>query len=136
MTYASSGDARASRRSRGLNTCGATALATILLLGSAAAQAEVVFHRGNIADPATLDPHHTSATYEANVLLGRKTVPDTSRIHLLKIGVQLRLEPEWKHVDLFEKYRSARCAGKYGFVPGRVSPAVCISKQFRFEELF
>ncbi len=43
------------------------ALASVVL-SSAAAQAETVLHRGNIADPATLDPHHTTATYEANVL--------------------------------------------------------------------
>ncbi len=43
-------------------------LASGLLLGTVAAQAEIVFHRGNSADPATLDPHRTSTTYEANIL--------------------------------------------------------------------
>ena len=32
------------------------------------AQAQVVYHRGNTADPETLDPHKTSTVYEAHVL--------------------------------------------------------------------
>lgn len=47
---------------------GVAALASLLMLGSVAVQAEIVFHRGNTAEPATLDPHFTTATYEAHVL--------------------------------------------------------------------
>ena len=43
-----------------------TALAATIVAGSAlAAQAEVVFHRGNTGEPETLDQHRTSTTYEA-----------------------------------------------------------------------
>ena len=35
---------------------------------SSAALAEVVYNRGNAADPETLDPHKTSTTYEAHVM--------------------------------------------------------------------
>ncbi len=51
-----------------LATRGIALLASCLLFGAVAAQAEIVFHRGNTAEPATLDPHRTSTTYEANVL--------------------------------------------------------------------
>lgn len=45
------------------------ALAGLLLLGaSVAASAEVVYNRGNSAEPETLDPHRTSTIYEAAVL--------------------------------------------------------------------
>ncbi|MEZ5826196.1 MAG: peptide ABC transporter substrate-binding protein [Geminicoccaceae bacterium] len=45
------------------------ALAAILLLGSTAlASAEAVYHRGNSAEPETLDQHLTSTVYEANIL--------------------------------------------------------------------
>ncbi|CAN5452856.1 peptide ABC transporter substrate-binding protein [soil metagenome] len=43
----------------------ATALVTI---GSSAAFAEMVYNRGNSADPESLDPHKTSTTYEAHIL--------------------------------------------------------------------
>ncbi len=33
-----------------------------------AASAEVVFNRGNSADPESLDPHKTSTVYEAHIL--------------------------------------------------------------------
>ena len=46
-----------------------TALAATLVAGSAlAAQAEVVYHRGNTGEPETLDQHRTSTTYESNIL--------------------------------------------------------------------
>ena len=40
----------------------------ILLAGISAASAEVVYNRGNSADPESLDPHKTSTIYEANIL--------------------------------------------------------------------
>ena len=40
----------------------------MLLLAGTGAFAEVVFNRGNSADPESLDPHKTSAVYEANIL--------------------------------------------------------------------
>jgi oligopeptide transport system substrate-binding protein len=43
----------------------ATALATV---SYSAAFAEVVYNRGNSADPESLDPHKTSTVYESNVL--------------------------------------------------------------------
>ena len=48
-----------------------TALAVLLGLagsGLAPAEAQVVYNRGNDADPETLDQHKTSTTYEAHVL--------------------------------------------------------------------
>jgi oligopeptide transport system substrate-binding protein len=42
--------------------------AAILALAGSASFAEVVFNRGNSADPASLDPHKTSTVYEANIL--------------------------------------------------------------------
>ncbi|WP_417669572.1 peptide ABC transporter substrate-binding protein [Roseibium sp.] len=46
-----------------------TALAAALMATtSVAAMAEVVYHRGNTADPETLDQHKTSTTYEAHIL--------------------------------------------------------------------
>jgi oligopeptide transport system substrate-binding protein len=42
------------------------ALACAVLAGGAAAQ--VVYNRGNDADPETLDPHKTATVYEANIL--------------------------------------------------------------------
>jgi oligopeptide transport system substrate-binding protein len=41
-------------------------LLTAMILNSAAA--EVVYHRGNTADPETLDHHKTSTVYESNIL--------------------------------------------------------------------
>src|SRR4051794_5093809 len=41
---------------------------TMLVMSVTAASAEVVFNRGNSADPESLDPHKTSTVYEANVL--------------------------------------------------------------------
>lgn len=43
------------------------ALAALLCLGLPAA-AETVYHRGNTADPETLDQHKTSTVYEAHIL--------------------------------------------------------------------
>ena len=45
-----------------------TALASALALTASLAAAEVVYHRGNTADPETLDQHKTSTVYEANIL--------------------------------------------------------------------
>ncbi|MEO0980680.1 MAG: peptide ABC transporter substrate-binding protein, partial [Pseudomonadota bacterium] len=46
-----------------------TALAAALMAAtSLTAFAEVVYHRGNTADPETLDQHKTSTTYEAHIL--------------------------------------------------------------------
>lgn len=46
-----------------------TALATALMAAtSITAVAEVVYHRGNVADPETLDQHKTSTVYEARIL--------------------------------------------------------------------
>ena len=46
-----------------------TALAAALMAAtSITAVAEVVYHRGNTADPETLDQHKTSTTYEAHIL--------------------------------------------------------------------
>lgn len=42
--------------------------ASLAILGAASASAEVVFNRGNSADPESLDPHKTSTVYEANIL--------------------------------------------------------------------
>ncbi|MCB9942089.1 MAG: peptide ABC transporter substrate-binding protein [Geminicoccaceae bacterium] len=45
------------------------ALAAALLLGSTAmVRAEMVYHRGNTAEPETLDQHLTSTIYESNIL--------------------------------------------------------------------
>ncbi|NBB69902.1 MAG: peptide ABC transporter substrate-binding protein, partial [Alphaproteobacteria bacterium] len=45
------------------------ALALALVLGVAtAAQAQMVYHRGNTAEPETLDQHLTSTVYEAHIL--------------------------------------------------------------------
>ncbi|MEZ5845397.1 MAG: peptide ABC transporter substrate-binding protein [Geminicoccaceae bacterium] len=45
------------------------ALAAAILLGSTAlAGAETVYHRGNTAEPETLDQHLTSTIYESNIL--------------------------------------------------------------------
>ena len=41
---------------------------SLALAGAAGASAEVVFNRGNSADPESLDPHKTSTVYEANIL--------------------------------------------------------------------
>ena len=50
----------------------ATMLATSLIVAagtlSVPAFAEVVYNRGNAADPESLDPHKTSTVYEANIL--------------------------------------------------------------------
>jgi oligopeptide transport system substrate-binding protein len=46
-----------------------TALAAVLLAAtSLSAAAEMTYHRGNTADPETLDQHKTSTIYEANIL--------------------------------------------------------------------
>jgi oligopeptide transport system substrate-binding protein len=42
--------------------------AAIAALVATTAMAEVVYHRGNTADPETLDHHKTSTTYEAHIL--------------------------------------------------------------------
>src|SRR5215207_11203659 len=41
---------------------------TMLVMGTTGAFAEVVFNRGNSADPESLDPHKTSTVYEAHIL--------------------------------------------------------------------
>jgi len=41
---------------------------TMLMMSASGAFAEVVFNRGNSADPESLDPHKTSTVYEANIL--------------------------------------------------------------------
>ena len=41
---------------------------TMLVMGATGAFAEVVFNRGNSADPESLDPHKTSTVYEAHIL--------------------------------------------------------------------
>lgn len=41
---------------------------TMLMMTAGGAFAEVVFNRGNSADPESLDPHKTSTVYEANIL--------------------------------------------------------------------
>ncbi len=41
---------------------------TMLVMGTTGAFAEVVFNRGNSADPESLDPHKTSTIYEAHIL--------------------------------------------------------------------
>ncbi len=41
---------------------------TMLVMGASGAFAEVVFNRGNSADPESLDPHKTSTVYEAHIL--------------------------------------------------------------------
>jgi oligopeptide transport system substrate-binding protein len=40
----------------------------MLVMGATGAFAEVVFNRGNSADPESLDPHKTSTVYEAHIL--------------------------------------------------------------------
>ena len=41
---------------------------TMLVMTTTGAFAEVVFNRGNSADPESLDPHKTSTIYEADIL--------------------------------------------------------------------
>ncbi len=41
---------------------------TMLMMSATGAFAEVVFNRGNSADPESLDPHKTSTVYEANIV--------------------------------------------------------------------
>ncbi len=41
---------------------------SLAVAGSFAAAAEMVYHRGNAADPETLDQHKTSTVYEAHIL--------------------------------------------------------------------
>ena len=44
-------------------------LATALVsISYSAAFAEMIYNRGNSADPETLDPHKTSTVYEAHIL--------------------------------------------------------------------
>ena len=47
-------------------------IAALLLAAStpivSIANAQITYHRGNTADPETLDPHKTSTVYEAHVL--------------------------------------------------------------------
>lgn len=51
-------------------TLAAVLLASVCAIPAmtATASAEVVYHRGNTADPETLDQHKTSTTYESNIL--------------------------------------------------------------------
>ena len=52
-----------------MHTWRSWAMASALLLaGMSSAAAEVVYNRGNSADPESLDPHKTSTVYEANIL--------------------------------------------------------------------
>ncbi|MBD8893199.1 peptide ABC transporter substrate-binding protein [Roseibium litorale] len=57
-----------------LRTLTKSALAAVLMASasmtalSVPAMAEMVYHRGNTADPETLDQHKTSTTYEAHIL--------------------------------------------------------------------
>jgi oligopeptide transport system substrate-binding protein len=44
------------------------ACCVVLVMTASGALAEVVFNRGNSADPESLDPHKTSTVYEANIL--------------------------------------------------------------------
>lgn len=46
----------------------ATLAAAIVLATAVAAHAETVLHRGNFAEPGTLDPHKASGTWENNIL--------------------------------------------------------------------
>jgi ABC-type oligopeptide transport system substrate-binding subunit len=40
----------------------------LVIAGAGTAFAEMVYHRGNAADPETLDQHKTSTVYEAHIL--------------------------------------------------------------------
>ena len=40
----------------------------VLFMAFGSASAEVVYNRGNSADPESLDPHKTSTVYEAHIL--------------------------------------------------------------------
>ena len=54
---------------RGLHRLALPAITAIsLLLPPCGAIAQVTYHRGNTADPETLDPHKTSTVYEASIL--------------------------------------------------------------------
>ena len=44
------------------------ALLAVAAVATSSADAEVVYHRGNTAEPETLDQHRTSTIYEANIL--------------------------------------------------------------------
>lgn len=46
----------------------AAAVVSAVLMGTSAAFAEMVLHRGNSGDPETLDPQKTSTVYEGNIL--------------------------------------------------------------------
>lgn len=50
------------------NVRGLLAGAALVALTATGAFAEVVFNRGNSADPESLDPHKTSTVYEANIM--------------------------------------------------------------------
>ena len=52
---------------------------TMLVMGTTGAFAEVVFNRGNSADPESLDPHKTSTVYEAHILRDLFSGPDDGR---------------------------------------------------------
>jgi oligopeptide transport system substrate-binding protein len=51
-----------------LHTVRATLLSLAMALLAPLAQAETIYHRGNSADPETLDLHKTSTVYESNIL--------------------------------------------------------------------
>jgi oligopeptide transport system substrate-binding protein len=54
---------------RALGAMAAVVLAMPMTFGSAQpASAQAIYHRGNSADPETLDPHKTSTVYEAHIL--------------------------------------------------------------------
>ncbi|MEG9883948.1 MAG: peptide ABC transporter substrate-binding protein [Hyphomicrobiales bacterium] len=48
--------------------CGVMAAAALSLIVAGGGHAEIVYHRGNAADPETLDPHKTSNVFELNIL--------------------------------------------------------------------
>ncbi len=89
------------------------AAASIAFAGAAAAQ--VVYNRGNDADPETLDPHKTSTTYESHILrdmleglmiydAAGKVIPGLAEKHEIsddgtKYRFTLRSNAKWSNGD-------------------------------------
>src|SRR4028118_1242493 len=89
------------------------AAATVAFTGAAAAQ--VVYNRGNDADPETLDPHQTPTTYEAHILrdmleglmiydAAGKVIPGIAEKHEItddgtKYRFTLRTNAKWSNGD-------------------------------------
>ncbi len=89
------------------------AVAASAMAGAAAAQ--VIYHRGNDADPETLDPHKTSTVYEAQILrdiseglvihdAAAKVVPGVAEKHELSDDGRvyrfiLRADAKWSNGD-------------------------------------